>query len=437
MSFQNNSVGSLRTGSILLLFMLIVIFVACDRLEPERKVKISPISIIETSTTSCIVEAGILDMGENAVLQVGFCWATNSVPTLNASKSETGLKQNIGMFGDTIYGLWSDTEYYVRPYARNVDDVYYGEIKSFITHGSDVALLEIAGLSNITMTSAQCGGKVTDDGGTIVTARGVCWSTSESPTIYDNKTVDGMGTGSFVSTLTDLSPNTTYYVQVYATNEAGTVYGDQQGSQQWTFRTMKSILTDDDGNDYYTVEIASNEWMASNLNVIHYRNGDPIEYVPEIGWIDTDSGAYCYYDNDPKTYEYTYGALYNWHVVNDIRGLCPEGWRVPEDSVWNNLINYLGNEDVAGVYLKEGGLDHWKSPNEGANNESGFTALPAGRRHFEGNYESIGERAFFWTRTYDEGPWSYFKSLEYSNGGIVADKSGDFLFGMSVRCIKD
>ena len=129
-------------------------------------------------------------------------------------------------------------------------------------------------------------------------------------------------------------------------------------------------VTDYDGNVYQTVQIGEQLWMAENLKVTHYNNGDPITHITNNGdWGSFDEGQYGIYDNDPSNAD-TYGNLYNWAVVDDDRGVCSEGWHFPSDDEWTVLTDYLGGASVAGGKMKETGLEHWNSPNTGATNES-------------------------------------------------------------------
>lgn len=137
-------------------------------------------------------------------------------------------------------------------------------------------------------------------------------------------------------------------------------------------------ITDVEGNEYKVVSIGDQCWMAENLRVSLYSNGDTIPNVKENGqWKELSTGAWCWYDNDPA-YDPIYGKIYNWFTVNDSRGICPKGWRVPSAEDW-----YILDQNVAEGGFKEVGLEHWLDPNEGATNSSGFTGLPAGRRDGE------------------------------------------------------
>lgn len=205
-------------------------------------------------------------------------------------------------------------------------------------------------------------------------------------------------------------------------------------------------VTDIDGNVYQTVKIGDQWWMAENLKVTHYQNGDAIPNLTDNGeWIGTTSGAYCYYDNDIDNSD-IYGANYNWYAVEDSRNLAPEGWRIPTDDDWKELELYLGIPQIEidldyfrgsdeGGKLKSIGTDYWADPNTGASNESGFTALPGGTQN-EGGFFNQGTWAYFWSSTaYDENN-SWNRTLSYSSqqiARIIYQKE----LGFSVRCLLD
>jgi uncharacterized protein (TIGR02145 family) len=140
---------------------------------------------------------------------------------------------------------------------------------------------------------------------------------------------------------------------------------------------------DVDGNVYNTVTIGAQVWMAENLRTTKYNDGTSIPLVTDsTKWSDLSTPAHCWYNNDKASYKATYGALYNWYTVAT-DNLCPTGWHVPTTAEWQILKDYLGSS-VDGGKLKESGTTHWKSPNKGATNESGFTALPGGLPYLQG-----------------------------------------------------
>jgi len=199
-----------------------------------------------------------------------------------------------------------------------------------------------------------------------------------------------------------------------------------------------NTVTDIDGNVYKTVEIGTQTWMAENLKVTKYRNGDLIQYITDsTAWGALTSGAYCWYNNAPDTYQATYGALYNWFAVTDSRNIAPVGWHVPTDSEWITLTNFLGGETLAGGKLKEAGTIHWQSPNAGATNETGFTALPGGHRTEYGPFgATILNRGHWWTSTPSNSSISYYRDMDYSD--ILVTRNLYYLrAGFSLRCLKD
>lgn len=191
-----------------------------------------------------------------------------------------------------------------------------------------------------------------------------------------------------------------------------------------------------DGQVYEWVKIGEQIWMAENLRTTKYNDGTSIPYVADsFTWRNLSTPAYCWYDDDENKYKKDYGGLYNWYSVNTGK-LCPKGWHIPTQEEWDTLINFLGGDQVAGGKMKEFGIIHWNSPNYGATNESGFTALPGGIMMTKGTCRSIGVSAYCWSANEfdDKFAWAYV--LGMSIQGITSYhplKSG----GLSVRCIKD
>ena len=387
-------------------------------------------AVTAITQTSAVSGGNVTNDGGAAVTARGVCWSTSANPTTANSHTTDG--SGTGIFTSNLTGLTPGTTYYVRAYATNSAGTAYGNPDSFTTDPVEVPTLTTTAVTEITRTTASSGGNITDDGGGAVTSRGVCWSTSTNPTTADSHTTDGEGTGTFTSILTGLIQATTYYVRAYATNSAGTAYGNQE-----VYTTPPGSVTDADGNVYQTIAIGTQTWMVANLKTTKYNNGTDIPPVTDnTEWINLESPGYCWYDNDEASYKDTYGALYNWYAVNTGM-LCPDGWHVPTDSEWTALEDYLGGWEEAGGKLKETGTAHWNSPNTGASNESGFTALPGGvRNHTTGIFESIGLYGDWWSETEIDINTSWFRDLSYSS--ISVEKIiGHKEYGFSIRCIKD
>jgi uncharacterized protein (TIGR02145 family) len=296
-------------------------------------------------------------------------------------------------------------------------------------NSNNVPTLVITGVTDITGTTASIGVNITGDGGKGVDFRGVCWGTSPNPTIEGPYTTDGSGTGSFTSSLSNLAMETKYYVRAYATNAEGVGY-----SAQVSFETM---IADRDGNIYHKVTIGTQTWLVENLHVLSYRNGDPIPSVANgTVWGNGTVGACCSYNNDDNNVD-TYGVIYNAYAVLDTRNIAPVGWHVATHADFLTLETFLGGAATAGGKMKETGTNHWTSPNTGADNSSGFTALPGGYRGgATGIFSGIGDHAYFWTTTAQAADAIYGRILDTNSAQLTTTSANQYV-GMSVRCVKD
>jgi len=197
--------------------------------------------------------------------------------------------------------------------------------------------------------------------------------------------------------------------------------------------------------------ICHQDWMVKNLDVDHYKNGDPIPQVTDQSiWMGLKTGAWCYYTNDPANGA-IYGKLYNWYAVNDPRGLAPRGWHVPTDAEWTKLEDCLGGWKVAGGKIKsagtfEAGTSLWFSPNTGATNSSGFTGLPGGIRTGDGAIDFSGiHRGSYWyssTEFSTDRAWSRHlfsdgNYLQSCHEQITPQPCSTKWMGLSVRCARN
>ena len=378
------------------------------------------------------------------------------------NRSSSGLLYGVGYYGN----YWSSTP---------VDGdgslyLYFGSSGAFMgsygrASGNSVRCLKdiettislpslnTTSISNITQTSAIGGGNITSDGGATVTARGVCWNTTGNPTTANSKTTNGTGIGSWVSELTGLQSNTTYYVRAYATNNLGTAYGEQV-----SFTTLEesgnieygSFTDSRDGHTYQTVVIGSQTWMAENL-----------AYLPSVSPTSQGSATapyyyvYGYWGTDVATAKQhanytTYGVLYNWPAATNA---CPSGWHLPSAAEWTTLEDYLiengynydgtttGNKIAKSLATATG----WNSnTNVGAvgnsdypekQNNTGFTALPGGYRAFFQNFDEISLSGGWWgaTDNYTDSAWGWHITYNYSS---FFQSNHNKECGYSVRCLK-
>lgn len=191
-----------------------------------------------------------------------------------------------------------------------------------------------------------------------------------------------------------------------------------------------------------SVTIGRQVWQNRNLDVDRFRNGDSIPEVrTDAEWVaagERGEPAWCYYNNSVKNGE-IYGKLYNWYAVNDARGLAPKGWHIPTDKEWTTLTDYLGGDKVAAGKMILKGTAYWKSPNEGATNESGFSALPGGFRSPNNSFKSISEHALFWSTTESNKSYALGRDFykDYIWGFNDDANYGDKSVGAYVRCLKD
>lgn len=192
--------------------------------------------VTDVTYSSVVCGGSVIDDGGDAVYEKGICWGTNTNPTINDNYICTG--NGLGEFSYTITDLQMNTVYYVRAYAINSIDTAYGNSVSFTTLINTGLVVTTSEMSNISTNSAYCGGTVNNTGTSEVTSRGVCWSTSQNPTINGSHTTDGTGSGSFLSVLDNLQPGTNYYVKAYATNSLGVAYGSTI-----SFATLSTIPT--------------------------------------------------------------------------------------------------------------------------------------------------------------------------------------------------
>ena len=385
-------------------------------------------SVINIKAFSADVSSNIVSSGGGDITARGVCWSINPNPTIANSKTEDG--SGLGSFTSNLTGLILNTTYYVRSYATNETGTTYGEQVSFTTQNGIVSFTTTS-ISNITINSAISGGNIIDDGGAAITARGVCWSTSPNPTTADNKTETGAGIGSFTVNLTGLADNTTYYFRVFAVNEVDVFYSEELLFNTDVLIGTEGSLIDFDGNIYATKKMCDGKiWILENLNVGHYANGDEIPQISIWNQWNTITGAWCYENNDDSE-----SKLYNWHAVNDSRGLAPDGWHIASVNEWNNLINCSGG--ISNMMTE----NKWFN-NSGITNSSGFSINPGVTRSKNGGFRSTyGTQIAFWCKDKN----SRYDCCAYGIG-VISNANRNFFEeydsynkenGYSVRIVKN
>jgi len=195
-------------------------------------------------------------------------------------------------------------------------------------------------------------------------------------------------------------------------------------------------VTDYEGYEYNAVKIGEQVWLDENLRTTHYTDGSNIESGYDIFDLSTETEPQYWfnYDNDLSLGN-IYGKLYTWYVINN-GNICPESWHVPSDLEWTALTDYLGGASIAGDKLKEAGLLHWDSPNTGATNETGFTALPGGGRTQNIGFYTDKVAGYWWTSS-EGSPNEAFLRAMFNDFTSVHGNDTNKKHGFSIRCIKN
>jgi uncharacterized protein (TIGR02145 family) len=410
------------------LLVLLSILHSCKKEEVPTLTTSEVTNITGTTATS---GGTITDEGSGTILLRGICWSTTKTPTITDNTTSNGT--GIGPFTGIMSGLNEATTYYVKAYATNEAGTGYGKAISFTTLGeAPTALTQFA--TNVTFTTATLLGTVNANylSTTVTFEYGI--TTNYGNTIAAPQSpVTGNTSTDLSATISELNAGTTYYFRIKAVNSLGTTYGSDI-----KFSTLFETINDIDGNNYNTVKIGDQIWMHENLKTTKYNNSDLIgTTTPATLDISVESTPkYQWANGGNEANVSTYGRLYTWYAITDSRGVCPIGWHVPTDAEWLTLTNYLGGEDASYFKLKETGTSHWQSPNTGATNESGFSALPGGYRNYYGSFELIGSLFSLWFTTVSSDilAWSYDMGPEMYIQGLSPDYKHN---GKCIRCIKD
>lgn len=275
--------------------------------------------------------------------------------------------------------------------------------------------------------NALLGGNVLSSDGDDITEYGIYIGTKQSPEITGQKIPINHSGDTFRVRIEGLASTTNYFVKAYAIKEGWVSLGEQINF------TTTAKVTDIDNNVYSTVKVGFQLWFVENLRATKLNDGTSIPQVTDVAsWQWRDTPAYCWYNNDMTEYE-EYGVYYNWYTVKTGK-ICPNGWRVPNNNDWAIFEEILGRAEIAGSKIKEGGLDHWRSPNT-ATNESGFTGLGGGYRNYNGDFLGLGDVAL-WASANEKDERDAWNWAVWPNNLFEQEyywKSA----GLNVRCVKD
>ena len=440
-----------------LLACLCVLLCACDGidlsiLQPSNDTTpvLTTLTVSAITDTTSVCGGNITSDGGTKILSQGVCYGLTTNPTLKDSVVVDKL--GVSTFSCTLTHLKGATAYFVRAYATNSKGTSYGNEVTFSTAipiGYPVLLTNF--VSMITTSSVVSGGVITSDGGSPIISKGICWGKNPNPTQQDSVLTDASVLSTFVCQLNHLTPNTSYYIRSFATNAKGTSYGNQV-----SFTTLQIVqpaqntVTDIDGNVYKTVTIGTQTWMAENLRVTHYQNGEPIPDISDLtSWSSAKSGARCYYNNLTNTDTISrHGLLYNWYAASDNRNIAPMGWHVASATEWDALHLYVSSNPgsslsgAKSLASKNGWMPSTATGdvgnNSSINNSTGFNAVPGGYRSNDGiQIESSGYDTRWWTASAIDATAGWFIILNYDDqwGGHPGNFKKEY--GFSVRCVKD
>ena len=419
---------------LILMGFVLMLANSCNKDDPTS----TPTVGLPTVTTATISDitgntatsgGNITNDGEATVTARGVCWSTTENPTTASSKTSDGT--STGSFTSNLTNLTEGTAYYVRAYATNSVGTAYGNELSFTTTSvTTVGLPTVttATISDITGNTATSGGNITNDGEATVTARGVCWSTTENPTTASNKTVDGLGTGSFTSNLTNLTAGTTYYVRAYATNSMGTAYGNELSFTTTNVTPMGDVTNPITGKTWMNHNLGASQVATSSTDAAAY--GDLYQWGRATdGHESKTSGiTYTLSSSDTPGHGNYIATAYEspgdwrspknnnlWQGVSGTNNPCPGGYRLPTEEEW------------------EAEMESWSSPNPAGAFASPLKIPLPGVRNRVNTTFGVGEHGWCWTSTVNSlvarhtRVWSTDADTEQTSRAT----------GLAVRCIKD
>lgn len=422
------------------------------------------VSVTNIGTTQATINVNVSNQGGSAVTERGiiFSQCGNANPTFNNLGEPWNCLDSVFYSGNSI-GTFSiikkglqgggNQTFYVRAFAVNSQGISYGQVLSFTTISGPptIWLQPVFGFSDNAVVTAN----ISDAGISwpqyqppFITTRGIAWGTSPNPDINGNHLASDSNGYTFQLELSNLQPLTTYYARAYAENSLGIAYSNQQ---VFTTAAPSPPVSDVDGNQYRTVKIGNQTWMAENLRTSRFRNGSPVSYIVDnVAWYETVAPAWCWY-NHQENLNFPMGKLYNWYAVADSKGLCPAGWHVPDSvdmaNLRYNILIATGDTLNLGGKMKSTNLmawyQYWVPTNKGATNQTGFSGLPGGMRstsEFINTGFNNSKFGIWWQKT---GIPKYYvlrkvsDQLEFYSPDFSLDDIGSKKQGLSVRCLKD
>ena len=385
--------------------------VACGKEEtliPNNRIETHEVVVGSNCTATC---SSTVEIDENYLTDRGVCWSTNPEPTIDDNHVSNGKK--VGTLTSELNNLTGNTTYYVRAYATNQIGTHYGNELTFSTPEITLPVLTTQNVTSITSNSAVCGGNITSNGWSEVTARGVCWSTSPNPTIEDNKTTDGTGTGSFTSNIAGLAENTTYYVRAYAINQKGTAYGEEK-----SFTTASLI----NGHDWVDLGLPSGlKWATCNVGATTQEG-----YGNYYAWGETTTKA-SYDQSNSVTYLQQISDISGNVTYDAARANWGSTWRMPTKAEIEEL-----NNNCTWTWTTQNGVNGYKVT--GPNGNSIF--LPAAGYYNGSSLNGVGGDGDYWSSSPYETNISHAYGL-YFGSSSHSVKWGNRSYGQTIRPVSE
>ena len=383
--------------------------------------------VTNKTTTSATLNGSVTNDADNKIVARGFCWSMEPNVTIEDESINNGGSSGAGTstFSHNLTNLKYNTTYYYKAYATTELGVCYGEEKSFKMVEVTLPTVTTNDVTNITTNTASCGGNVTDDGNGTVTARGICWSEVQNPTInniYSEETNNGTGTGSFTSQLTNLKENTTYYVRAYAVNEKGVAYGEEKSFK------MESL----NGHDWVDLGLPSGlKWATCNVGA-----SSPEDYGNYYAWGEISPKAE-YTEENCLTDLLSISELQSQGIIDGNHNLTPShdaatanwggSWRMPTRAEQQELL-----DNCTWKWTAQNGVEGYKVT--GPNGNSIF--LPAAGYRGGSSLYYAGGHGRYWSSTPNESTNDSAYFLYFGSGGQSVGWSSRS-YGQSVRPVAE
>ena len=409
----------------------ITLLTSCNKEFPRR------MSVVTLPVDSLLAMARgqIIDMGESGISQHGFVYDSTALISANAQRIQLGSASNTGLYEALLTNLRPHTRYYINSFLISGDQITYGDVVVYFVTAMNLPEVKTDSLTDITDSTATCSGDIIQDGGAQVNARGICWSKLTQPTLLNDHSVDGSGTGKFTGGLIHLEKNATYFVRAYASNNAGTSYGNELsfttlsdcGSITINHFASGGVAPVDKTVTYGTVTNIPGEpskcWITSNLGADHQATAKDDASEASAGWYWQFNHKQGYkHDGSIRTPNTTWISSIienlDWQTSNDPCSIeLGSGWRIPTYTEWFNV-------DASGGWSNRSGP--WNS---------GLKLHAAGYLNYgNGSLVSRGSEGYFWSSVKASADYGWNLNFNSESSLMYLSKKAG---GFTLRCIKD